>query len=146
MFPLKGAILGLDLSVTRGEILKGLLEGIAFEIKLNLEILKQSGCEVKELRLIGGGTRSLGHIQLKADVIGTPITLLDVSEAGCMGVAMLAKAAHNGQLVSQIAKHRIRPVSLVKPKNTSFYDRKFTAFKQLYPVLKNISVHSPNSR
>ncbi|MCX6224735.1 MAG: FGGY family carbohydrate kinase, partial [Bacteroidia bacterium] len=37
----KGAILGLDLSVTREEILKALLEGVAFEIKLNLEILKQ---------------------------------------------------------------------------------------------------------
>jgi xylulokinase len=88
----KGAIIGLDMSVTREEIMKALLEGVAFEIKLNLDILKQSGYEVKELRVIGGGARSQKHIQLKADVIGMPITILDVTEAGCMGVAMLAKA------------------------------------------------------
>ena len=88
----KGAILGLDMSVTREEIMKALLEGVAFEIKLNLDILKESGYEVKELRVIGGGARSRRHVQLKADVIGMPITILDVTEAGCMGVAMLAKA------------------------------------------------------
>ena len=70
----KGAIIGMDLSVKRGEILKALLEGVAFEIKLNLDILKRSGYEIKELRLIGGGTKSQKLIQLKADVTGTPIT------------------------------------------------------------------------
>ena len=74
--------------------MKALLEGVAFEIKLNLDILHQSGYEVKELRIIGGGAKSIKHVQLKADVIGMPITILDVSEAGCMGVAMLAKSAY----------------------------------------------------
>ena len=61
----KGAILGLDLSTTREEIMKALLEGVAFEIKLNLDILKESGYEVKELRVIGGGARSRDMFSLK---------------------------------------------------------------------------------
>ena len=132
----KGAILGLDLSTTREEIMKALLEGVAFEIKLNLDILKQSGYEVKELRVIGGGARSLKHIQLKADVIGMPITILDVTEAGCMGVAMLAKAAHKMQDVSDIAKNWVKPVSVVLPENQDFYNAKFELYRNLYPVMK----------
>jgi xylulokinase len=136
----KGAILGLDLSVTREEIMKGLLEGVAFEIKLNLEILRQSGYEVKELRVIGGGARSRRHIQLKADVIGRPITILDVTEAGCMGVAMLAKAAHTKQSVADIAANWIKPVSQVKPRLDEYYNKKFELYKGLYPGLKNLSL------
>jgi len=135
----KGAIIGLDLSVTREEIMKALLEGVAFEIKLNLDILKQSGYEVKELRVIGGGARSRRHIQLKADVLGMPITILDVTEAGCMGVAMLALAAHTRQSVAQIAKNWVKPVTKVNPINHDFYNKKFSLYKNLYPAMKNFS-------
>jgi xylulokinase len=136
----KGAILGLDLSATRGEILKALLEGVAFEIKLNLDILRQSGYEVRELRAIGGGARSLLHVQLKSDVIGMPITVLDVTEAGCLGVAMLARAAHTKQHVSEITRVWIKPVSQVKPRFGDIYNKKFGLYKNLYPTLKNISI------
>jgi len=134
----KGAILGLDMSVTREEILKALLEGVAFEIKLNLDILHQSGYEVKELRVIGGGAKSIKHIQLKADVIGMPITILDVSEAGCMGVAMLAKSACTKQKISNIVLKWVKPVSKVEPKNHDHYKKKFDNYKKLYPALKKL--------
>lgn len=134
----KGVIMGLDLSVSRQEILRALLEGVAFEIKLNLDILKESGYEVNELRMIGGGARSQRHVQLKADVIGKPITVLDVTEAGCMGVAILARAFHAREQVDQIADRWIRPVSQVKPKLHEFYNHKFELYKSLYPAMKNL--------
>ncbi|MEN8230219.1 MAG: FGGY-family carbohydrate kinase [Bacteroidota bacterium] len=134
----KGALFGLDLSTTREEILRALLEGVAFEIKLNLDILQQSGYEIKELRAIGGGARSLLHLQLKSDVIGKPITVLDVTEAGCMGVAILARAAHANQSVSQIISSWIHPVSRVHPVNHDFYNNKFDLYKRLYPGVKSL--------
>jgi xylulokinase len=136
----RGAILGLDLSTTRVEIMKALLEGVAFEVRLNLDILEQSGYEVNELRIIGGGAKSQDHVQLKANVIGKPITILDVTEAGCLGVAMLAKAAHTRQSVSQIAKDWIKPVSQVKPEYPDFYNKKFQSYKSLYPFIKSFSL------
>jgi xylulokinase len=137
----KGAILGMDMSTTREEIMKGLLEGVAFEIKLNLDILRESGYEVKELRVIGGGARSKNHVQLKADVIGMPITILDVTEAGCMGVAMLVKAYTTGENVGKIPAAWVKPLAKVEPKQAGHYDRKFSVYKKLYPALKNLSVH-----
>ncbi len=134
----KGAILGLDMSVTRKEIMRALLEGVAFEIKLNLDILKQSGYEVKELRVIGGGARSQKHIQLKADVIGKPITILDVTEAGCLGVAMLVKAVYTKQNLGDIAMKWVKPISKVEPKLQDYYNKKFNFYKKLYPALKKL--------
>lgn len=134
----KGAILGLDLSVTRAEILRALLEGVAFEIRLNLDILQQSGYLVNELRIIGGGARSMKHVQLKADVIGKPVRVLDVTEAGCMGVAMLAKAFHTGNNVSEIVRAWVKVISTVEPKQQEFYRTRFESYKTLYPALKKL--------
>ncbi len=134
----KGAILGLDMSSTREEIMRALLEGVAFEIKLNLEILRESGYEVKELRIIGGGARSHSHIQLKSDVIGMPVTILDVTEAGCMGVAMLAKAENSKENILDIAKKWVNPIFKIIPQKSDYYDRKFNSYKILYPAVKNI--------
>ncbi len=38
----KGAIIGLQLSTSRMEILKALLEGVSFEMRLNLDILESA--------------------------------------------------------------------------------------------------------
>jgi len=135
---LKGTILGLDLSVTREEILRALLEGVAFEIRLNLDILKQSGYEVKELRIIGGGSKSRKHVQLKSDVIGMPITVLDVPEAGCMGVAMLAMAHNEKKDVRDIARQWVKPAGKVEPQLHSHYNLKFEQYRKLYHNLKSI--------
>jgi xylulokinase len=134
----KGAIIGMDMSTTREEIMKALLEGVAFEIKLNLDILKDSGYEVTELRIIGGGARSGKHVQLKSDVIGMPITILDVTEAGCMGVAMLAKAYDNAEDVEKIVAEWVKRVSRVEPQLKDHYSEKFSTYKKLYPVLKSL--------
>ena len=134
----KGTILGLDLSVKREELIRGLLEGVAFEIKLNLDILNKSGYEVKELRIIGGGARSLKHVQLKSDVIGMPITILDVTEAGCMGAAMLAKAFHEKINVLDITRQWVKPVLKAEPKLQAHYNTKFEQYKKLYHSLKSI--------
>jgi xylulokinase len=143
----KGAILGLDLSVTREEIMKALLEGVALEVRLNLEILKQSGYEVKELRVIGGGARSEKHVQLKADVTGMPITILDVTEAGCLGVAMLAMSAFTKESVKAISEKWIKPVSRVIPGKKEIYDKKFDSYKDLYPAVKRLNLESiPKNR
>lgn len=134
----KGAIFGLDFSVTRLEILKALLEGVAMEMKMNLEILKDSGCPVNELRIIGGGSKSMKHVQLKSDVIGMPVTIMNVSEAGCLGVAMLAYASHSSQDVVKIAEKWVKPVSRVYPQNKIHYDIIFENYRRLYPALKEL--------
>ena len=136
-----GAILGLRLTTTRGQIIRGLLEGVAMEMRLNLEILSAAGCEVNELRAIGGGAKSDRWTQLKADVLGRPITVLNITEAACLGVAMLARAADTGELVLDLAARWNKPVSQKQPdpKAAEHYRNRFEFYKQLYPALKDLS-------
>ncbi len=137
----KGAILGLRLSTTRGELIRALLEGVAFEMRLNLQILAQSGCEVRQLRAIGGGAKSEIWTQLKADVIGKPITELKVTEAGCMGVAMLARAAEAGEPLTKLAEEWIETSDVKEPRAewADWYEGQFERYKQLYPALRELT-------
>lgn len=133
-----GSILGLKLTTTRDEFVKALLEGVTFEMKLNLDILDQSGIHIKELRAIGGGAKSPIWSQLKADVLNTPITTVEVTEAGCLGCAMLACAAKTGEDVKNIAGRWVKMGRVIEPKpgNAEIYAEKFKRYKTLYPTLK----------
>jgi len=138
----KGAILGLRLTTTRGELLRALLEGVAMEMRLNLEILKHAGCEVRELRAVGGGAKSQFWTQLKADVLGKPITRLDVTEAGCLGAAMLACAADTRVPLADLARQWVRPVARCDPvpESADWYDRQFAKYRMLYQQISSIEV------
>ena len=138
----KGAVLGLRLSTTRGEFLRALLEGVAFEMRLNMEILAQSGYEIHEFRAVGGGARSDIWTQLKADVTGKKITILNVTEAGCMGVAMLACVAYKGGSVRELAGQWVRPGAVFTPRaeNIAWYDKQFTLYKKLYSSVKDLGI------
>jgi xylulokinase len=136
-----GAILGLRLSSTRGEVLRSLMEGVALEMRLNLEILEQSGVPVKELRAIGGGARNPALLQLKADVLGRPITRVAVTEAGCLGMAILGYAAVEAADPGDVARAWVRPLEAVAPNpvTTGHYQQQFARYKQAYAALCNLA-------
>ena len=133
-----GAILGLRLSTTRGEVLRALVEGIAMEMRLNLRILQESGLVVDQLRAIGGGAKSPTLVQLKADVLDRPITTLAVTEAGCLGMAMLACAAHTGVSPRELVQTWVKPGPAIEPDphRAARYSERFDAYRELYPAMR----------
>jgi xylulokinase len=86
----KGTLFGLSLDTQRSDIVKAMLDGICYEVRVNLEAMSNAGIEIAALRSIGGGTRSGRWMQLKADITGIPIEVTEVTEAGCLGAAFLA--------------------------------------------------------
>jgi len=86
----RGTVFGLTLDTDRSEILKGILDCICYEVRVNLESLSSAGFQMKKIRAVGGGTRSARWMQLKADITGLPVETTNVAEAGCLGAAFLA--------------------------------------------------------
>jgi xylulokinase len=134
-----GAILGLRLTTTRGQVLRALIEGVAMEMRLNLDILLESGLAVRQLCAIGGGAKSRSLVQLKADVLNRPITTLAVTEAACLGAAVLACAAHTGASPRDVAHRWVKRVASVDPdaRRAAYYDQRFLAYRELYPAMRD---------
>jgi len=85
-----GVLVGLKLETQRGDILKGLLEGITFYEREVLDALPEAGITVNSCRAVGGGSKSDAWIQLTADIFGIPVVRPAVTEAGALGAAIIA--------------------------------------------------------
>ncbi|MHB1377079.1 MAG: FGGY-family carbohydrate kinase [Candidatus Humimicrobiaceae bacterium] len=85
-----GTMLGLTLRTKKEDIVRGIMEGITFDLRLNLEKIEESGIKIESFRAAGGGARSETWLQFKADILGRTIQKLDIDEAGCLAAAVLA--------------------------------------------------------
>ena len=134
----KGAIIGIQLTTTKGEITRALLEGVALEMKLNLQLMEESGMKIGTFIATGGGTKNKNWTQLKADVLNKKIIVRNIREAGCYGAAMLACSAFEKISVEQLSRqYNIEnEVFSPDPVNAGYYDKKFESYKKLYPLLK----------
>ncbi|MBO4853730.1 MAG: hypothetical protein J5482_01100 [Oscillospiraceae bacterium] len=83
----RGAFLGLTMAHTRGHMVRGIFESVAFMLREHLEYL---GAEITEIRSTGGGANSPLWCQIKADVCGKTIVTLKNKETACLGSAILA--------------------------------------------------------
>ena len=85
----RGAFVGLSLRHGRAALARAILEGVAFTIADQLDMLRQGGAPVTELRVSGGDTRLGSWNRIKADVLGIPVRPIP-GDAAVTGVAMLA--------------------------------------------------------
>jgi len=134
-----GAIVGLTLGTTRAQFLRAVLEGISYELKLNLDILTQAGVSVREFRAIGGGAKSDFWLQLKADMYGRPVVRLQVAEAASLGMAIVAGVALGlYRSAAQAAQELVarRETFLPDPRKAAHYDRMLAKYREVYPALK----------
>jgi xylulokinase len=136
----KGVIAGLRLSTTRGEVVRALLEGVTYEMALNVDVLRECGAPIDSFRATGGGAKSPFWMQLKADLLGKPVHAMRVSEAVCLGAAILAGTATG---VYGSAREAGRSLSNVErtyrpdAKRAKLYREKFSRYRELYPALKD---------
>ncbi len=89
----RGVFSGFTLRHTRAHFVRAILEGVAFNLRHNMDVLGKAGLHFSELRSSGGGARSRLWSQIKADVCGLPVVTLANAEAALLGDAILAAAA-----------------------------------------------------
>ena len=83
----KGTFMGLTMEHTRAHFVRSILESVACMLKENLDYL---GIKSKEIRSMGGGASSPLWCQIKADMTGKNISILENNETACLGSAILA--------------------------------------------------------
>jgi xylulokinase len=137
----KGAIVGLTFATTQAEMAKAILEGLTFELRGNLELLRETGVELNELHAVGGGARSTLWLQLKADVCRMQLRVPQVTEAACLGAAILAAvAAGEYPDIPTAVRDAVGLDRTVEPNpsRSEMYDRRYESYRQLYPALRDI--------
>lgn len=135
----RGALVGLTGRHGRAHMYRAILEGIAFEIKLEVAGLDGAGTPLRQVNVTGGGSRSELWVQMVADILNRPLTLCSEQETTALGAAMLGVVAVGLQpSMEAAAVTMVRYGRTVYPTadNRSRYDELWPVYRGLYKSLK----------
>jgi xylulokinase len=130
---LRGTFVGLSLRHDRAVVARALLEGVAFAIRAQLDLLRAGGAPPTELRISGGDTRLASWNRIKADVTGLPVRTIP-GDAAVTGVAMLAGLGVGVYRdVADAIAHCVRPEPMIAPDaaTSAVYDEAFERYQAL---------------
>jgi xylulokinase len=136
----RAAFIGMTLAHKKCDLYRAAMEGICFEMKQMLEALKAGGFKPFELlRVTGGAARSDVWNQIQADIYGSPVETVEVSEAtalgacmlGAVGVGMYKDVVEAERNMVHVDK-RFEPI----PKNVKIYEELFEVFNEGFNVLR----------
>jgi sugar (pentulose or hexulose) kinase len=87
----RGCMYGLSLSTRKDQIVRSLLEGIAFQIRSNIDVIGEiRGSSISTVKILGGGSKSDLWCSIIADVLDREVVRFASSEIAARGAAILA--------------------------------------------------------
>jgi xylulokinase len=131
----RGVFFGLTMTHGRSEIVRSVLEGVTFNLKIILDALQAQGVSPKTMRVIGGGAKSPVWRQIMADIYGLPVerpALL--AEATSFGAALAGGIGVGFYPGFELAK-QLTPVietTLPVPSRKANYDNLYALFTRAY--------------
>lgn len=111
------------------------MESLGFILRRNLEALRSMGIEVKEVRSIGGGSKSPVWNQIKADINDVTLVTVKSKEAACLGAAILAGSATGIFTSVEDAVNnmiQVKDTYTADPGNKPAYDKYYEMYCKLF--------------
>lgn len=133
----RGAFVNLSLAHTQADLVRAVLEGVAFGLREALEVIHEI-TSVQQLLATGGGARSSVWLQILADVLQTELIAPQSEEGAAYGAALLALVGV-GAYDSLEAAFTLLPqdtIANVQPQVNPLYEAAFQRYKLLYKALK----------
>ncbi len=138
---IQGAILGLTPNSSSLDIYKALMEGIAYELKFQTELLNNCGVEIKKLRATGGGANSSYWVQLKTNLLEHEMETLNSTQSGTIGAIILAQVATGYfKSIEEATENYIKVKNKFSKNNQNekYYEKYYEKYKKLYTSVKKV--------
>ena len=136
----RAAFVGLTVRHTRNHMSRAVLEGVAFGLRDSMELIRQAGLgAIQQVRVSGGGAKSLLWRQILADVMDAELVTVNTTEGAAFGAALLAGVgAGHWKTVQESCQAAIHTVESTQPQPADVrkYAGLYPLYKGLYPALK----------
>lgn len=136
----RGVFARLDPRAGRAEMVRSVMEGVAFSVRWAFEALQASaGRQVAIANIGGGGARSDVWCQIRADALGMALRRTAVPDSAAIGAAILAGLGSG--VMANLAEAAGRLVQFdrtFEPDSAQrgYYDHKFGKYRELYEALR----------
>ncbi|HUC13772.1 MAG TPA: FGGY family carbohydrate kinase [Acidimicrobiales bacterium] len=138
---LRGALIGLHLGSTRGDMFRACMEATAYGFREHVDAFKEEGLRLGDGRVSNGGSGSMAWKQILADVLGTELTSIADHGGASLGAALVA-AVGSGSLPDWTAAakyvslgHTITP----RQEHADRYTEAYAMYLELQRVLTPFS-------
>ncbi|MCB6724265.1 MAG: FGGY family carbohydrate kinase [Blautia sp.] len=139
----RGVFFGISLQTTRKEMNRAVMEGCGYGLRQLSEIAERvTGREIKEFTSIGGGAKSETWAQIKADITGKDIKILDMNDMAPIGAALLAGVGAGifkdvYEAADKVEK-KVYKVIRSSRAHDDIYNKRYQVYIQLYPQIKEL--------
>ena len=140
----RGALVGLAASHTRGHVVRAVLEGVAFSLQDTFRIFEELDVPVSRVRVGGGGARSALWREIQSAVYGHPVETVAAEEGAAYGAAILAAVgAGVWSSVDEACDAVVRTAGVTKADEatTATMQIRYAAYRRIYPALCAIEPH-----
>lgn len=90
---MRGCFFGLGLGATKGHFIRAIMEGVSYMLRENLDVFRDAGISVTQIRSLGGGSRDKLWCAIKSSVTGCELLTCDNEESTSLGAGILAAQA-----------------------------------------------------
>jgi xylulokinase len=138
----RAALVGINASHTRAQIVRAVMEGVAFSLRDTFEIFREMNVPAEAVRLGGGGARSALWRQIQADVYGREVETVEAEEGAAYGAALLAGVGGGAWAdVDEACEAVVRVADRVRPdpRAAALLSERYVAYRRLYPALKFVA-------
>ncbi|MGE4484635.1 MAG: FGGY-family carbohydrate kinase [Oscillospiraceae bacterium] len=133
----KGSFVGLSMTTARDDILRSVLEGVGYNLKVIMDIMEQS-VPIGDVIAIGGGAKSDVWLQILSDIWQKPLSVPRyLEEATSLGAAVCAGVG-TGIFKDFSVIERLNPIErkiIPNPQTREIYNKLFAAFNEAYDGL-----------
>ena len=135
----RGVFFGMTLRHQKPHLTRAVLEGITYGMNDSLQLMRNLGLEISEVRASGGGAKSPFWLQMQADIYRSRVVTTNVTEGAAFGAAVLAGVASGlfADLDSAVARV-VQKTGETKPgPHQAVYADFYPEYRALYPALKD---------
>jgi xylulokinase len=134
----RGTFHGLSLATSRGHLARAVMEGVAFQVRENLEVTQALAGTAERIIAFGGGAKSALWREILGDVLERPLAWAQTVETAGLGAAMLA--GFGCGLFPSLAEARRRMLSPLSvrppdPSGVTEYREAYGAYRRLEDTL-----------
>jgi xylulokinase len=136
----RGTLVGLSATHGDSELIRSVLEGVAFALCDSVELLRSAGWDGTAIRALGGGAKSALWKEIIASATGLALEEINVDEGPGLGAAILAGVGAGVYNNVEEASDSIISVTRVVEPNLKWretYQELYGVYKNLYPALKD---------
>ncbi len=136
----RGAWVGLTIRHSRPHLTRSVLEGVAFGIRDSFTLIQGAGLgSIGQVRVSGGGARSVLWRQIMADVLGVELVTVNTTEGAAYGAALLAAVgAGLYATVEEACSATIQVTGRTEPgPSVASYAQVYPLYQALYPALQD---------